>query len=139
MCLPQLPHSYRCCTTHQYCVMRELCRARALMLTPRRAPAYTRMPQLAFSEAYAFNGNISTWDTSNVRSMNKIFYASYAFDQDISAWDVSRVTDFNSQTFTSANAMRANAAKCTRHNIQVSWSSQSSFNENGWYNSACAR
>ena len=93
---------------------------------------------MMFYMQYDFNSDISNWDTGSVTTMRQMFYKAYAFDQDISAWDVSRVTDF-ADTFSSTTAMSADAAVCTRHNIQASWSSQSSFNQASWYNSACAR
>lgn len=39
-----------------------------------------------------FNGNISEWDTSNVRSMAFMFFQS-KFNQDISGWNVDNVED----------------------------------------------
>lgn len=39
---------------------------------------------------YLFNGNISEWDTSNVRNMNGMFRGS-EFNGDISKWNVSNV------------------------------------------------
>ena len=38
-----------------------------------------------------FNGNISTWDVSNVTDMKWVFFGCTKFNQDISAWDVSNV------------------------------------------------
>jgi len=38
------------------------------------------------------HGHISTWDTSRVTVMNKLFYECGEFDEDISKWDVSNVT-----------------------------------------------
>ena len=49
-----------------------------------------------FSNAIAFNGNISGWNTSAAKSTFKMFKADPtkgAFNADISAWDVSHVTD----------------------------------------------
>ena len=40
-----------------------------------------------------FNGNISSWDVSNVTDMSYMFYMCNKFNQDISAWDVSKVHD----------------------------------------------
>ena len=39
-----------------------------------------------------FNGDISEWDVSNVKSMYSMFSSS-EFDGDISKWNVSKVTD----------------------------------------------
>ena len=40
-----------------------------------------------------FNGDISSWDVSNVTNMNSMFWGCKSFNQDISKWDVSNVTD----------------------------------------------
>ena len=40
-----------------------------------------------------FNGDISSWDVSNIRDMRYMFYKCKAFNQDISGWDVSNVID----------------------------------------------
>ena len=49
-----------------------------------------------------FNGDLSKWDTSNVRNMKRMFYYS-EFTGDISKWDVSKVTNmecmFNGSQF----------------------------------------
>ena len=48
----------------------------------------TRLFQLS-----AFNGDISTWDTSKVTQMESMFSLAVIFDQDISHWDTSQVTN----------------------------------------------
>ena len=40
-----------------------------------------------------FNGDISSWDVSNVTGMTGMFNKCYAFNQPIGDWDVSSVTD----------------------------------------------
>ena len=42
-----------------------------------------------------FNGDISTWDVSNVTNMSYMFDACKNFNGDISFWDVSNVTDMS--------------------------------------------
>ena len=54
-----------------------------------------------FSDARAFNGDISSWDVSGVTDMNSMLEAAIIFNGNISSWDVSSVTDMN-QMFTSA-------------------------------------
>jgi surface protein len=49
-----------------------------------------------FEDAYAFNGDISKWDVSEVTNMNKMFSGASAFNSDISEWDVSKCTDARS-------------------------------------------
>lgn len=44
-----------------------------------------------FYGAYAFNQDLSQWDTSRVTSMNSMFCEAAAFDQDLSDWNTSRV------------------------------------------------
>ena len=46
-----------------------------------------------FSHAFKFNGNIGSWDTSNVTIMRKVFERAYVFNQDIGNWDTSNVTN----------------------------------------------
>jgi len=48
-----------------------------------------------FSNAKAFNQDISSWDTSNATVMTSMFYNATAFDKDIGSWDVSSVTDMD--------------------------------------------
>ena len=45
-----------------------------------------------FSGASIFNGDISSWDVSNVNNMARMFIHFTSFNQDISSWDVSSVT-----------------------------------------------
>lgn len=45
-----------------------------------------------FFDASLFNGDISSWDVSNVTSMSSLF-GNTSFNQDISSWDVSNVTN----------------------------------------------
>ena len=45
-----------------------------------------------FAHAYAFNGNISRWNTSNVTTMEGMFFNARSFNGNISGWDTSNVT-----------------------------------------------
>jgi surface protein len=42
-----------------------------------------------FLSDYLFNQDISSWNVSNVTSMNFMFYDAKSFNQDISKWNVS--------------------------------------------------
>jgi len=48
-----------------------------------------------FCGTYAFNQDISNWDTSKVTDMRYMFRGAYAFNQDISNWNVSSCSNFN--------------------------------------------
>ena len=66
----------------------------------------TSMTQM-FSDAYAFNGDISSWDVSKVTDMSGMFSGARAFNQNISSWDVSKVTDMSGM-FRNAHAFNQN-------------------------------
>jgi surface protein len=54
---------------------------------------YDVYPPIAYTIGGSFNADLSTWDTSNITIMERVFsYA--AFDGDISGWDVGNVIDF---------------------------------------------
>jgi len=46
-----------------------------------------------FSNASAFNGDLSNWNTSSVTNMHAVFNSASAFNSDLSNWDTSKVTD----------------------------------------------
>ena len=48
--------------------------------------------QYMFYNAHDFNQDLSAWDVSNVTSMQYMFYNAHDFNQDLSTWDVSNVT-----------------------------------------------
>ena len=66
----------------------------------------TDMSELFYTDALAnstirFMGDISRWDVSHVRNMDRMFGGS-PFNGDISKWDVSHVTDMNHMFYYSA-------------------------------------
>ena len=48
-----------------------------------------------FRNALIFNGNLSSWNTSQVTDMSRIFENALHFNGDISAWNTSQVTDMS--------------------------------------------
>jgi surface protein len=52
----------------------------------------TNMSSL-FEDAFTFNQNIGSWDTSNVTTMSRMFNGASEFNQDISAWNTAKVTN----------------------------------------------
>ena len=48
-----------------------------------------------FSGAIVFNGNIGTWNTANVTTMNGMFLGAIAFNQNLGMWNISAVVDMN--------------------------------------------
>ncbi len=55
-----------------------------------------------FNDAHAFNGDISTWNTSSVTNMSHMFNDASEFNRNLSTWNTSSVTNM-SYMFTSAN------------------------------------
>ena len=45
-----------------------------------------------FKNATSFNGDLSSWDVSNVNYMASMFYGATSFNSDLSSWDVSSIT-----------------------------------------------
>lgn len=52
-----------------------------------------------FTNADAFDQDLSGWDTGNVTNMGYMFSNTAAFNHSINVWDVSQVTDFGSMFF----------------------------------------
>ena len=50
--------------------------------------------QYMFYNAHDFNQDLSAWDVSNVTSMQYMFYNAHDFNQDLSTWDVSNVQGY---------------------------------------------
>ena len=60
-----------------------------------------------FSDAHAFNQDVSSWDVGSVKDMSYMFAGADSFNQDISKWNVSSVTDL-SVMFNGARAFNQN-------------------------------
>jgi surface protein len=52
-----------------------------------------------FEDARSFNQNLNNWNVSNVAKMNSMFNYAFAFNGDISNWDVGKVTDMTYMFF----------------------------------------
>ena len=48
-----------------------------------------------------FNGDISSWDVSNVTDMNSMFYCTNLFNSNIANWNISKVTNMESMFYSS--------------------------------------
>ena len=48
-----------------------------------------------FHAAFDFNGDLSSWDTSNVTDMSRMFESAEVFNRDISSWNTSSLTETN--------------------------------------------
>jgi len=64
-----------------------------MQLTATDVPNLSNVTSLSdyFGSCTVFNGNIGSWDVSNVTNINRMFEAT-AFNQDIGSWNVSSVT-----------------------------------------------
>ena len=70
-----------------------------------------------FRNATSFNGDISSWDVSNVTNMDYMFYGATSFNGDLSSWDVSSVTNIDDM-FSGDNSL----SEENRCSIQTSFS-----------------
>ncbi|WP_281499725.1 BspA family leucine-rich repeat surface protein [Allomuricauda sp. SCSIO 64092] len=76
----------------------------------------TNMSQM-FQRATTFNGDISSWNTSQVNSMSYMFTATVAFNRDISSWDTSSVTTMEGM-FSGANIFDQNIGGWNVNNVE---------------------
>jgi surface protein len=101
--------------------------------------AVTDMSKMFFY-AYAFNGNIGSWNTSAVTNMSNMFFAAYAFNGNIGSWNTSAVTNmagmFYYATSFNQNIGSWNTSAVT--NMGGMFSYATSFNQNigNWNTSA---
>ena len=61
------------------------------------APDLSRVTDMSsmFSDAYSFDGNLSSWNVSQVTDMSFMFSDAEDFNGDVSSWNVSQVTDMS--------------------------------------------
>lgn len=82
--------------------------------------AVTQMSRV-FAYASAFNQPLGTWNTSNVTLMSEFFNGAAAFNQNISTWDTSKVTSFEFM-FTGATAFNQPIGSWNTANVtNMSW------------------
>jgi surface protein len=83
--------------------------ANSLLSVPNDIPPSVKDTSAMFFHAGLFNQNISSWNTSNVSSMNIMFFEATTFNQNISVWNVSSVSTAD-RMFCICPNMLANAA-----------------------------
>ncbi|MEO1022159.1 MAG: BspA family leucine-rich repeat surface protein, partial [Bacteroidota bacterium] len=84
-----------------------------------------------FSSASSFNGDVSSWDVSNVTNMSRMFSGAEAFNGEVSRWDVSNVTNM-SRMFSGAEAFNGEVSRWDVSSVTDMlgmFSSVSSFNQ----------
>lgn len=64
-----------------------------------------------------FNGDVSQWDTSEVRTMTNLFYGNPSFNQPIGMWDTSKVTDM-SYMFVSCTGFNQDIGNWNTSNVE---------------------
>jgi prepilin-type N-terminal cleavage/methylation domain-containing protein len=103
---------------------------------PAQLPAGTTNTYMMLFRAYAFNGNISGWDTSNVTDMSSMFSYATSFNGNISGWDTGNVTNMTGM-FADATAFNQGLNGWDTSNVTDMagmFAGASSFNGNisGW-------
>ena len=83
--------------------------ANSLLSVPNDIPPSVKDTSAMFFHAGLFNQNISSWNTSNVSSMDIMFFEATTFNQNISVWNVSSVSTAD-RMFCICPNMVANAA-----------------------------
>ena len=82
-----------------------------------------------FTNATAFNQDISSWDVSRVTDMGVMFAGAIVFNQDLNSWDVSNVTAMQSM-FAGANKFNGNISSWDVSNVT---SMVKMFDNHDWF------
>ena len=90
-----------------------------------------------FGDAYAFNGDLSSWDVSKVTDMSDMFIFAYDFNGNLSSWDVSSVTNMN-EMFAVATSFNQplnswNVSRVTNMDDMFYFATAFSQNLGNWY------
>jgi len=98
------------------------------------SPVLSNLTDLSrmFSNARAFNGDLSNWDVSNVTDMSYMFNQADSFNSDLNNWDVSHVLDMG-YMFSGASSFNGNIDSWNVSNVtnmDHMFSQASSFNGN---------
>ena len=86
--------------------------------------------QYMFYNAHDFNQDLSAWDVSNVTSMQYMFYNAHDFNQDLSAWDVSNVQGYLGFDSNAYPSMDTPQAKFQNHQCKLHFNCKRRWNEN---------
>ena len=90
-----------------------------------------QITQATYKNFQTFNQDISSWDTSNVTSMNSMFAGAESFNQDIGSWDTSNVTTMYSM-FSGASSFNQDISNWNVSNVAKMFgmfSGATSFNQ----------
>ena len=69
-----------------------------------------------FKDNKSFNQDLSSWDTSNVTNMRRMFFNARSFNNDIGHWDTSKVTDMRGM-FTYAHSFNQDIGDWDTSNV----------------------
>lgn len=98
-----------------------------LTSVPTSIPKTVTNLSYCFKSSNNFNSpNVTSWDTSNVTTMQEMFFGCSSFNQNISGWNTSKVTDFRSMF-----------RSCSSFNQPIgSWNTSGATNMSSMFNGA---
>ena len=92
-----------------------------------------------FANAVAFDGDLSSWDTSQVTDMSSTFANAVAFDGDLSSWDVSAVESFDKTFECAVGACRFRGDGLSGWDVRAATSMADMFHGSATFNADVAR